>query len=201
MSIHIIGITGQSGAGKTLLTEMLRTKGIPCVNADALYHEMLLPPSRCLERIAEVFGTHLLCEDGTLNRAALASIVFQNPEQLALLNKTVLPLVIDRIRSLIKNAEICGAHYIAVDAPTLIESNFYLECDTVIAVVASDEVRIKRIMVRDKLTEEKARERVSAQPPGHFYTDHAHRIIENDADEGSFIHTAEQVIQQILQEE
>jgi len=201
MSIHIIGITGPSGSGKSMFSQLLQRYHIPCIDADALYHSMLIPPSPCLNRISQVFGDTILRPDGSLDRNALSTIVFHDPDQLHKLNQTVLPMVIDKIREMIANADACCERYFAVDAPTLIESGFYRECQTNIVIVADDQIRIQRIMERDGLSKQKATERILAQKPLSFYTSVADYVIQNNASREKFLQDAEKVLKEILQME
>ncbi len=177
--IKIIGITGPSGSGKSAITEHFASRGIMTVDADAVYHSLLLPPSDCLNAIKESFGDGVISPDGALNRAALGAIVFNDSEKLKLLNTTVLGFVIDRIKLMISDFESRGVDTVIIDAPTLIESGFYRECDTVISVIAPVEDRIKRICLRDGITESKARERVLAQKPDSFYTQSSSHTVYN----------------------
>ena len=81
--MKIIGITGPTGAGKSHLCKALSSK-IPVINADEVYHSLLLPPSDCLDALRNAFGDAVFSSDGTLDRGALSSIVFSDQEQLAL---------------------------------------------------------------------------------------------------------------------
>ena len=185
--MRIIGITGPSGSGKTALTEYLAGKGVPAVDADALYHSMLIPPSECLDAIARAFGNDVLRDDGTLDRQKLSSLVFNSKDALALLNATVLPRVIDRIRTLIGEFERDGHKAIVIDAPTLIESGFDKECSTVISVIAESSLRIGRIMARDGIDEQAATQRVQAQKSDEFYTSHSNHVLYNNGDKAALI--------------
>lgn len=185
--MRVIGITGPSGSGKTVLTEYFSGLGIPTIDADALYHSMLIPPSKCLDAISEVFGNSVIAPDGTLDRAALSSIVFSDKDKLRLLNETVLRIVIARIRELISELESDGHTCVLVDAPTLIEAKFDTECDTVIVVTAPQDERVHRIMNRDGIEESRARERVMAQKPDKFYTAVADYVINNNDGEAQFL--------------
>ncbi len=195
--IKVIGITGPSGAGKSLLCGYLTDAGIPCINADELYHSMLNPPSRCLDEIKKVFGAEMILPDGRLDRQALSRCVFGNTDKLELLNRTVLPIVIDEIKRLIKCFEEKGERVAAVDAPTLIESGFYLECDIVVAVTAPESERIERIEERDHISEELARMRANAQKPSSFYTSKAHVTLVNDGNMESLKSKAGKLIKKI----
>ena len=190
---RIIGITGPSGSGKSLLCRHLSEMGIPSIDADAVYHGMLTPPSRCIDAIVAAFGDDLLAPDGSIDRSVLSARVFSDHAQLELLNATVLPIVIDEINKMISELDKRGAHTVAVDAPTLIESGFYRSCDMIIAVIAPIESRIRRIMNRDKISEERAKQRVLSQKADDFYSSVADMTIFNDKDESDFMQTVKEV--------
>ncbi len=185
--MKIIGVTGPSGSGKTVLTEYFAHRGIPTIDADELYHSMLVPPSVCLDRIKNVFGSDVINPDGTLDRAKLSSIVFNDQEKLRILNKTVLELVLYEVRKLILAFEKTGHSTVIIDAPTLIESGFNEECDVVISIISDKRRRIERISARDGITPEKARERVNAQRDDGFYESHSHHVLRNDGTEKELI--------------
>ena len=188
--MKIIGITGPSGSGKSLLSELARSLGFSTIDADEVYHSMLIPPSECLDALRSAFGDCIFLPDGQLCREALAKIVFSDPDKLDLLNKTVLEKVLSKIRGMISKLEQKGQDVVFVDAPTLIESGFNKECDTVISVLASKETRIRRIISRDRLSKEKAEERINAQKSDDFYRNNSDHIINNDSSAESFFSEA-----------
>ena len=185
--MHIYGITGPSGSGKSLISKHLSKHGAAHIDADRVYHELLVPPSAALDAIRAAFGSKVFTESGVLDRAVLSAIVFHDKEKLELLNRTVLSFVLTEIRRRISELERAGFKAVAVDAPTLIESGFEKECDTVIAVLSPRERRIERIMERDNLTLQKAEERTNAQKPDEFYREHSDVVIINDGDEAKFL--------------
>ena len=195
----IIGITGPSGSGKSLLCKHLTDNQIPCIDADAVYHGMLTPPSRVLDAIVEVFGADILSADGSLDRTVLSARVFSDPTQLELLNATVLPIVVDEINSIIETLVNNGASTVVVDAPTLIESGFHQSCDMIIAVIAPIDARIERIKARDAISEDRARARVLSQKNDDFYTSVADITIFNDGDEAEFQKTVKDIAVAISQ--
>ena len=178
--MKIIGITGPTGSGKSSLCTIFKSNNIPYIDADAVYHSLLVPPSACLDDIKKAFGCGVMDKDGALDRKALGAIVFNDKEKLNTLNNTVLGHVIGKIREMVSDYEKNGFDIVAVDAPTLIESGFNTECNCVISVLAPTEERLKRIEKRDSLTKEQALQRLNAQKSDDFYVDHSDFVIIND---------------------
>ncbi len=192
--MKLIGVTGPSGSGKTIFTGYCAESGIPTIDADKVYHEMLKPPSACLDAIRDAFGDKIFSDDGTLDRVALSEIVFGDKQQLKLLNDTVLGMVIVEIERLIKELEAKGHTAVVVDAPTLIESGFNKKCDVVISVISPKEERIRRISQRDGIDTLHATERVNAQRANDFYIDSSDLVLINDSDEKDFEKKAKKII-------
>lgn len=184
--MNIIGVTGPTGAGKSLLCHYLREAGIPCIDADRVYHSMLVPPSECLDALRVAFGEEIFATDGGLDRQRLGAIVFSSKEKLQLLNDTVLPRVLDTINKIISDYQDQGFTTVVLDAPTLIESGFHKECTYVISVLASADTRLERITQRDELSSETAELRIKAQKNDQFYIEHSNFILHNDGDPERF---------------
>lgn len=196
-----IGITGPTGAGKSLLSEDLARQGIPVIDADALYHSLLIPPSACLDALRRAFGDGIFGADGTPDRAALSDIVFHDEEKLALLNQTVLGFVLDRIRAQLAQWEQQGCAAAVIDGPTLIESGFHKECDIVISVLSSPALRMRRIMERDGITEARAAARIHAQQPDAFYRRHSDHVLENNGNRQELLRQANVLLAPLLGKE
>ena len=200
-----IGLTGPTGAGKGAFCRyLLKAYGIPSIDADKVYHSLLVPPSECLSEIAAAFGASVLNEDGTLNRKALASVVF-GPEdeafrsaRIARLNAITHPRVLQRMREEADALEKSGAKAVVFDVPALYESGFDAVCDLLVTVTASRETRIRRIMERDGLPIERAEERVNAQHSDAFYTEKADAVLYNNGSFEEFESTAEAFCKQYL---
>ena len=195
--MKILGITGPSGAGKSRLSDKFRQMNIPVIDADEVYHSLLIPPSDCLTAIRSIFGNEIFDETGALCREKLAGIVFNDKEKLKLLNKTVLPFVLDKIRYIISSLD---REIVVVDAPTLIESGFDKECDAVISVLCPKEIRLQRIMTRDGITREYALERIKAQKPDSFYVERSDAVIINDADDEKITETLVPLLDKLFPE-
>ena len=196
--MKIIGLTGPSGAGKSELCACLMKFGIPNVNADKIYHQLLIPPSPCLDEIAEYFGRSVIKDDGTLDRKKLANIVFASgrKEDLLHLNKITHSYVIRRMRELIESYS--GSFPIVIaDVPLLFESEFYKECTFNVAVIADRAIRIDRIMKRDSLDYASASSRVEAQKSDSFYTSRADYTVYNNSDPSSLEEQARKLLDEI----
>ncbi|MBQ9783245.1 MAG: dephospho-CoA kinase [Clostridia bacterium] len=195
--MYIIGITGPTGAGKSLFSEYLSQQNIPVIDADQVYHSLLIPPSPCLDALRRAFGDGILSPDGSLNRPALSHIVFHDEDKLALLNRTVLGFVLDQVREQIRGLERSGEVAVAIDAPTLIESGFHKECSVVISVLSSPKLRLERIVKRDSLSREAAEARIHAQKDDAFYREHSDFVLSNTDDRDTFFRACATLLRQL----
>ena len=186
--MKIIGLTGPSGSGKSAFCSILAKHGIFNINTDNVYHKLLVPPSECLNELCAHFGYGILKEDGTLDRAALAKIVFdpQNKGELEALNKITHFHVLNKVRSIITDFSKFPCPAVIVDAPALFESGFDKECDLIVSVIANKAIRIDRIMKRESISYEAASERVNAQNPDEFYADRSDFVFYNNSDLDEF---------------
>lgn len=179
----IIGLTGQTGAGKSTLSGMFAGRGVPVINADAVARETMEHSRACLMDLVLEFSTEVIHPDATLNREKLAEICFSDRAKLKRLNEITYPYIIAAIMRKIEEISASGAPMLLLDAPTLFESGLDKKCDWIVAVTADREVRLRRIIARDVMTEEAAERRVSAQNRDGFYTSRADDILTNDGDQ------------------
>ena len=196
--IKIIGLTGPSGAGKTTLCKIADGFGIKSIDTDAVYHSLLLPPSPCLYELVDEFGKQILRPDGKLDRAALASIVFDEMDtgraKLTRLGEITHKYVLEESRKIIKAADARGEAAIIVDAPALYESGFDKECDIVICLLADQRLRLNRIIDRDNISEDSAYARLGSQKGDDFYSSRADHVITNDGDASSMKADVEKIL-------
>lgn len=180
--MFVIGITGPSGAGKGAASGYLISKNVSVIDADAVYHSVISPPSDCLDELVSHFGRQILDDSGALNRAALAKLVFgqENRERLELLNKITHKYVVARIRELTEKYAISGAKTCAIDAPLLIEAGLADDCDLTVAVLAEKEIRAERIARRDGIDISLALSRINSQKPDEYYALGADAVIYNN---------------------
>lgn len=174
-----IGITGPTGAGKTTALGALEDLGACVIDADAVYHQLLADSAPLRSALADRFGPAILDGAGKVDRKALGAVVFGDPAALADLNGITHRFIRGAIDRLLAQAEAEGRPAAAIDAIALIESGLGEICDTVVGVLAPAEVRVRRIMAREGISEDYARSRVAAQQGDGFYRAHCAHILEN----------------------
>lgn len=177
--MKIFGVTGQTGAGKTTVLEFLQTKGGFVIDCDAVYWEILEKNQSLIAEIIERFPSAEYPQ-GIVDRKKLGVVVFGDVEKLLMLNQITHPYVLEKVENHIQEAKAQGYDLLAIDAIALIESGLHHRCDWTIAVVADESVRIPRIMKRDGISEEYARNRAKSQQKEEFYRDHANIVVENN---------------------
>ena len=176
----VIGLTGPTGAGKGCVADLFAAFGLPVLNADRIYHTLLIPPSPCLDELADHFGKEVLTEAGTLNRQALAAIVFSNAEELTTLNTITHHYVMADIRKRLEQLRKDEAIAAVIDAPQLFEAGADRDCNVIVSVLADPALRIDRIMRRDAIDADTAIKRISAQKSDAFFRAHSDYVIENN---------------------
>lgn len=186
----VIGLTGPSGAGKGAVSTLFAEYGIPVIDADSVYHELLVPPSPCLDALCIEFGASILFPDGTLNRKKLAEIVFGDPNALQRLNELSHRFVMEEIRNQLKKLRNQDRLAAVIDAPQLFEAGADRDCNLVISVLADKRLRLERIIERDGIDAESAMRRIDAQRSDEFFRTHSNYIIENN---GSIDHLRPEV--------
>ncbi len=176
----VIGLTGPTGSGKGTVAEHFRSLGLPVINADAVYHSLLVPPSQCLDELTARFGRDILFSDGTLNRRALGDIVFSNAEALADLNTITHRHVMQKIRAELERLRTESTRAAVIDAPQLFEAGAERDCNIIVSVLADARLRLERIMWRDGIDAETASRRMAAQKSDEFFRTHSDYVIENN---------------------
>lgn len=179
--MKIIGLTGGSGTGKSTAAALLREQGAGWVDADAVYRTLCAENREMLHKLDAAFGG-VLDESGALDRVTLARIVFSDPQKLALLNALTLPYIRAASEAAFAACARQGFALVLYDAPTLFEAGGDAWCDCTVGVIAARDVRIRRVMQRDGLTEEAAAARIDAQPDEAFYRAKCTYILENNGD-------------------
>lgn len=177
---YIIGLTGQSGAGKTTISEVWRQHGFGAIDCDRLAHSVM-NGADCLNALTAAFSKDILDKDGNLDRKALGRIVFSDAESLKLLNATSHPFIMSELKKMIEEMS-SKYSVIMVDAPTLFESGADKLCQKTVGIIADREILLKRICQRDSISLEEGKKRLDSQRDAAFFSSRCDIIIENSGD-------------------
>lgn len=177
----VIGVTGPSGAGKSLFCSYLEELGCLHLDCDKIYHNLVDSPSECTRALEAEFGASVIKPDGSLDRIALGAIVFApGADKLrAKLNEISHAFVLAEVRKAIAETDKTCA---VIDAPLLFEAEFEKECNFTVALLASPELRLSRLTLRDNRTAEALKARMNAAPSDEFYSSRATYTVINDGD-------------------
>lgn len=189
-----IGLTGNIGSGKSTVSRYLQSIGAIIIDADQVARDIVQPDTPALAEIARFFGPDILDDAGALNRQAMGTLVFTNPEALATLNKITHPRIVEAIKTEKRvYYDLPPAQrpkLLVIDAPLLVEVGLDKAVDEVWAVHVEPQQQIERLIHRDGMSEKEARRRVAAQMPQEEKLKYAHRRIDNS---GAPAQTIEQV--------
>lgn len=175
----IIGLTGQTGSGKSTVCKCLEENGFYICSCDEIAAEVRNDAKTAL-KIADVFGFDIIDENGIIDRKLLAQRAFKDKETIKKLNEIMHPAILflafERIREALKN----GYEYAVLDAPQLFESGAEKGCDFIVSVIADKGERLRRILSRDSISEEEALRRIGVQFDDEFYTVKSDYVIINN---------------------
>ena len=189
--MKVIGLTGGTGSGKSVVSKSLAEAGAVIVDADKIAHEIILKDEPAYREIVEYYGTGILDAEGNIIRKKLGEIVFNDKEKLAFLNQCTHKYITAEVKRQIAAAKEEGtAAAIIVDAPLLLEAKLEAVCDLVWVVYADPEVRAQRVMARDGISYELAKARIANQKSWEEYRSAASTVIDNSKD---LVHLKEQM--------
>lgn len=190
----LVGLTGGIGSGKSEVTRRLAARGAVIVDADLIAREVVEPGSPGLAQVVEAFGPQVLAADGSLDRDALAAVVFGDDDARRRLNGIVHPLVGARTLELIAAAGKADPHAVVVnDVPLLVESGLADRYQVVIVVAAEPQTQLQRLVEQRGMAEADARARIAAQAPLADKLAVADIVITNEGDLAELDRRVEQV--------
>ena len=181
--MKVIGLTGGMGTGKSTVSDYLKKKGIPIIDADQIAHDLTKKGSLVLEEIRKILGENVFLPDGNLNRKAVGQVIFQDKEKLRQFEEITTKEVILRCRAAVEAYRKEGEQdVVVIDAPLLFECGFQRWTDENWLVNADLTVRIGRIEKRDGLSKKEILDRISHQMETEKKEALADHIIDNSSD-------------------
>ena len=175
--MKVLGITGGIGSGKSTVSRMFEKFGAEVIDADEISRAITKRNGAAYGEIVESFGGRILLPDGEIDRKKLAGIVFTNKSKLMLLNSITHKYVYAEMQRRIDDSL---SEVIVLDVPLLFTSEFRIECDFTIGVVADVQERIRRVKRRDGILEEEILSRIENQISDDVLREKADFIVENN---------------------
>lgn len=176
----VIGVTGNSGSGKSVVSGILAEVGAKIIDADKIGHEILMPGGSAFNEVIALFGVNVLTSDGFIDRKKIASIVFSDKEILKKHTEITHKYIINETFDKLREYKAEGIETVVLDAPLLIEANLHSECDYVWLVLADYDKKVSRIAVRDAMSLEQAEKRIMAQSDQEKLKDYADFVFYNN---------------------
>ena len=205
--MKVIGLTGGIGSGKSTVSRRLIEKGYQIFDADLISHQIVEPGMPALEQIRETFGEAFLDEEGRLRRKAMAAHITADPAERARLNAIMHTAIVGAIEEGIKQARKDAAAageeentIVFIDAPLLFEAGLDRLCDEVWLVTAPEEVRIRRVMERDGISEELVRGYMASQMPEEEKRARSQRLLDNGGTREQLYEDIEEALAAITKE-
>lgn len=156
-----IGITGCIGSGKSEVSRYLTSLDYPLIDADAISKEVVMPGEIGLIKLVETFGESILNHDHTLNRKKLGELVFNNQFLLEQLNSVLHPIIRREITN--RLASYSTESFVFIDVPLLFETDSRSNYDEIVLVYAKPEICLERIVKRDGISSQLAKQKIDAQ--------------------------------------
>lgn len=178
--MFVVGLTGGIGSGKSAVSRQFEALGITVIDADIVAREVVEPGETALEQIAARFGSDILLENGSLDRARLRQIVFETPKQRDWLEQLLHPLIRERIMDQLESS---GSGYAILSSPLLLETDQHLLVNHVLVVDVPVATQIARTMARDDNSEAQVRAIIAAQMEREERRAKADELIDNSGDE------------------
>ncbi|MCC8111168.1 MAG: dephospho-CoA kinase [Ruminococcus sp.] len=196
--VMVIGLAGQSGAGKSTVSCIFVEHGFQLIDADAISRLVVKRGSHCLADLRECFSDIILTPNGELDRKMMASIAFSDCRKKETMNTIMYPYIMGEILRMIHHFSQQNHKLILLDAPTLFESRADDFCDLIISVVAKEETRKQRIIQRDHISEQAAIQRMQAQLSENFFREHSDIVLENNLGIEELFNTAHELCMKML---
>jgi dephospho-CoA kinase len=175
-----VGLTGGIATGKSSVTQRLRDRGIPVVDADVVARQVVEPGTPGLAAIVDAFGPDVLDADGRLDRAAMRQRIIDDPGARKTLEGITHPRIFEAMAAALRAHAEAGAPLAVVDAALMVETGSYRMYDALVVVSCSEATQLERLQARDGMSEERARALIATQLPLSEKRAVADHVIDND---------------------
>ena len=178
----VIGLTGSIGTGKSEAARQLEALGASIISANQVGHEAYTPNTEAWEHVVSAFGDEILQDDGEIDRRKLGTIVFSDPGQLERLNQIMHPRMAQMVADKVEVLRRQGVEVVVVEAALLFEAGWDSLVEEVWTTDSPEQAVIERLKVRNGMSEEEARKRMSSQMGRTERLDRSDYVIENSGD-------------------
>ncbi|WP_432352192.1 dephospho-CoA kinase [Sporosarcina sp. A2] len=176
----IIGLTGSIASGKSTVATFLKERGYPVVDADQIARIVVEPGTPVLKEIESVFGAEVIQNDGSMNRAMVGKLIFNDSQKRGQLNAIIHPAIRKELIAQKEAYLVAGAPTVILDIPLLFENKLYDYVENILVVSVTPEVQMERLMKRNEFTEEEAASRIASQLPMVTKESRADAVIDNN---------------------
>ncbi len=187
----IIGLTGSIASGKSTVANFLKKQGYPVVDADEIARLVVEPGSPVLKTIESVFGADVIKEDGSMDRAKMGKLIFDDNKKREQLNTIIHPAIRKELIAQKEAQLAAGAETVILDIPLLFENNLHDYVEKILVVAVTPEVQKERLMSRNQFSEQEAESRIASQLPMEIKKQGADAVIDNN---GELAETEQQVV-------
>uniref|UniRef100_A0A1D1XQI6 Dephospho-CoA kinase n=2 Tax=Anthurium amnicola TaxID=1678845 RepID=A0A1D1XQI6_9ARAE len=177
--MRIVGLTGGIASGKSTVSNLFRSSGIPVVDADVIARDVVRKGTGGWKKVVEAFGESIVQENGEIDRARLGQIVFSDSAKRQLLNRLLAPYISSGIFWEIVKLWLKGCKVIILDIPLLFEAKMDQWTKPIVVVWVDPETQLKRLMTRENISKEQASNRINAQTPLDWKRNKADIVIDN----------------------
>ncbi|XP_071884774.1 dephospho-CoA kinase domain-containing protein isoform X1 [Anas platyrhynchos] len=185
-TMFLVGLSGGIASGKSTVVAVLRELGCAVIDADVIAREVVQPHLKAYQQIVRHFGTDILLESGEINREALGSIIFSQPEKRQLLNAITHPEIQKEMLKQVLKYFVLGYRYVILDIPLLFETNRLTKfMKHTVLVYCDPQTQLSRLMKRNGLCQAEAEARIASQLPLDEKRKLASHIIDNSGDRES----------------
>ena len=178
----VIGLTGSIVTGKSEAARQLESLGESIISADQVGHEAYTPNTEAWEHVVSAFGDEILQDDGEIDRRKLGTIVFSDPGQLERLNQIMHPRMAQMVADKVEVLRGQGVEVVVVEAALLFEAGWDSLVEEVWTTDSPEQAVIERLKVRNGMSEEEARKRMSSQMGRTERLERSDYVIENSGD-------------------